>query len=119
MEERLSSLGNVEKNSKADQIRQRFADVQEQRLQYLAKLQLISKKHVEVFVSYAHEDEDLRDELAKHLRILVRQGVITDWHDRKITAGSEWKGFVSEWQRLGERGWQAVWVLPKEASIQP
>lgn len=94
LEERLARLDSGEKNSKADEVRQRLTDVQEQRLKYLAKLQLISKEQVEVFVSYAHEDEDLRDELAKHLRILVRQGVITDWHDRKITAGSEWKGEI-------------------------
>jgi hypothetical protein len=94
LEERLASLGNVEKSGKTDEIRQRLTDVQEQRLQYLAKLQLISKQEVEVFLSYAHKDEDLRDELAKHLRILVRQGVITDWHDRKITAGSQWKGEI-------------------------
>ncbi len=49
-----------------------------------------SRSPVEVFISYAHEDEDLRDELAKHLSTLKRQGFITDWHDRKITAGSEW-----------------------------
>ena len=97
LEERLARLGNVEKNNKANEIRQKLADVQEQRLHYLAELQLISKKQVEVFVSYAHEDETLRDELTKHLRILVRQGVITDWHDRKITVGSEWKGEIDNY----------------------
>ncbi len=45
---------------------------------------------VEVFFSYAHRDEDLRDELAKHLSILERQGVISAWHDRNIDAGREW-----------------------------
>ena len=48
----------------------------------------------EVFLSYAHEDESLRAELIKHLGILKRQGVIADWHDRKITAGTEWKGRI-------------------------
>lgn len=88
LEERLASLG-TEKNSEATEIRQMLADVQEQRLQYLAELQ-ISKEPVEVFVSYAHEDEDLRDELAKLLVLLVRLGHITAWHDRNITAGSDW-----------------------------
>jgi tetratricopeptide (TPR) repeat protein len=45
---------------------------------------------VEVFYSYAHEDEALRDELKKHLANLKRQGVITDWYDRDISAGAEW-----------------------------
>ncbi|MEI7870090.1 MAG: TIR domain-containing protein [Candidatus Methylumidiphilus sp.] len=49
------------------------------------------EKPLEVFFSYAHEDEALRDELAKHLSLLKRQGVISEWHDREITAGSQWK----------------------------
>ncbi|MGD8997266.1 MAG: toll/interleukin-1 receptor domain-containing protein [Anaerolineae bacterium] len=49
-----------------------------------------------MFFSYAHEDEDLRDELEKHLSILKRQGVITGWHDRKIAAGREWEGEIDE-----------------------
>jgi TIR domain len=49
---------------------------------------------LEVFCSYAHEDEALRDTLVKHLSPLQRQGVITAWHDRKITAGTEWAGAI-------------------------
>lgn len=35
-------------------------------------------------------------ELIKHLSILKRQGVIRDWHDRQITAGTEWEGQIDE-----------------------
>jgi hypothetical protein len=56
-----------------------------------AKAQLIS-----VFFSYSHKDEDLRDELAKHLSILQRQGVIQTWHDRRISAGTEWAGQIDD-----------------------
>jgi hypothetical protein len=49
---------------------------------------------IEVFFSYAHEDEALVGELIKQLALLKRQGVIQDWHDRRITAGSEWKGAI-------------------------
>ena len=42
-----------------------------------------------LFFSYSHKDEDLRDELEVHLSALKRQGVISTWHDRRITAGSE------------------------------
>lgn len=49
---------------------------------------------LEIFYSYAHEDEKLREELEKHLSVLKRQGVITGWHDRKISAGQEWKGQI-------------------------
>ena len=45
---------------------------------------------IEVFYSYAHEDEKLRDDLKKHLANLKRQGIITDWYDRDISAGEEW-----------------------------
>ena len=41
-----------------------------------------------LFFSYSHADESLRDELGKHLSALRRQGVISSWHDRLITAGS-------------------------------
>jgi hypothetical protein len=51
-------------------------------------------KSIEIFFSYAHEDEPLRDELAKHLKLLERQGIIQSWHDRKITAGEEWKSEI-------------------------
>jgi hypothetical protein len=43
-----------------------------------------------VFYAYAHRDEALRMELEKHLSLLRRQGVIAGWHDRRITAGTEW-----------------------------
>ncbi|WP_375468703.1 toll/interleukin-1 receptor domain-containing protein [uncultured Nostoc sp.] len=49
---------------------------------------------IELFYSYAHEDEKLRDKLEKHLALLRRQGVITGWHDRKIGAGKEWQNEI-------------------------
>ena len=51
---------------------------------------------VRLFYSYSHEDESLRDELAKHLSSLKRQGIIAEWHDRRIGAGDEWKGAIDE-----------------------
>ncbi|WP_228035482.1 toll/interleukin-1 receptor domain-containing protein [Oculatella sp. LEGE 06141] len=45
---------------------------------------------IEVFFSYSHKDEELRDELATHLSMLKRQGIISAWHDREISAGQEW-----------------------------
>jgi hypothetical protein len=46
---------------------------------------------LKVFYSYAHEDEDMRDKLHTHLKILERQGLIEGWYDRDITGGSEWE----------------------------
>ena len=40
--------------------------------------------------SYAHEDESLRDELAGHLKIMERRGVIRPWHDRCLAPGQTW-----------------------------
>jgi TIR domain len=45
---------------------------------------------VALFYSYAHKDEELRDQLDKHLHLLERQGLITSWHDREIRAGDNW-----------------------------
>jgi hypothetical protein len=42
-----------------------------------------------LFFSYSHKDEGMRNELETHLALLKRQGVITTWHDRRITAGSD------------------------------
>jgi TIR domain len=49
-----------------------------------------NQRAVEVFYSYAHEDEELRDGLEKQLSNMKRQGLITNWHDRVITGGSCW-----------------------------
>jgi hypothetical protein len=43
-----------------------------------------------VFYSYSHTDERLRDSLANSLALLKRQGVLTEWHDRRIAAGDDW-----------------------------
>ena len=51
---------------------------------------------IEVFFSYAHEDEELRDELAKHLKLLERQKMIAAWYDREIGAGTEWKHSIEQ-----------------------
>ena len=46
---------------------------------------------VSIFFCYAHEDEDLLNKLKRHLWPLQRQGLIAVWHDRDISAGTEWE----------------------------
>jgi hypothetical protein len=46
---------------------------------------------LELIVSYSHKDEALKNELLIHLSPLRREGVIRNWHDRDIDAGTEWK----------------------------
>ncbi|MAG37480.1 MAG: hypothetical protein CL878_14690 [Dehalococcoidia bacterium] len=49
-----------------------------------------------LFYSYSHKDEELRDELETHLKLLERRGVIEPWHDRRIGAGEEWRDQIDE-----------------------
>jgi hypothetical protein len=49
---------------------------------------------LEVFFSYAHEDEELKVKLADQLAVLQRLGAITSWDDRMIDAGSEWRAEI-------------------------
>ena len=51
---------------------------------------------IKIFYSYSHKDEALRKELDIHLALLKRQGFIDSWHDRMITAGSEWARTIDE-----------------------
>ena len=51
---------------------------------------------LKLFYSYSHKDEELRDELENHLAMLKRDRVISDWHDRRISAGQEWDGKIDE-----------------------
>lgn len=50
----------------------------------------MSSEGAHVFLSYAHGDEELLEELKKHLASLRRKGRIHTWHDREILAGGEW-----------------------------
>lgn len=44
---------------------------------------------IKIFVSYAHEDEEYKNKLIKHLIGLKRKNIIKEWHDRKILAGKD------------------------------
>lgn len=52
-------------------------------------------REVEVFFSYSHQDETLRNDLEKHLSALKRSKSVRAWNDRKITPGLEWKHEIS------------------------
>ncbi|MFL5658182.1 MAG: TIR domain-containing protein [Ktedonobacteraceae bacterium] len=53
-------------------------------------------KTIEVFYSYAHEDEALLNKLKSHLSILRREGLITEWYDRQIVPGTEWEHVIDD-----------------------
>ncbi len=46
---------------------------------------------IEVFISFAQDDEALRKELEAHLTGLEQQGLIKIWHNRKVTPGADLK----------------------------
>lgn len=56
----------------------------------------VAPQPAEVFFSYSHVDEKLRDKLAIHLVMLEREGTIRGWHDRGIIPGQEWDGEIDE-----------------------
>ena len=51
---------------------------------------------VSVFTSYAHKDEDLREELDVHLAMIKRQPAVEVWNDREIIAGEEWDDSIKK-----------------------
>ena len=52
---------------------------------------------IELFFSYSHKDQGMRDEMDKYLSVLKRSNRIATWHDRKISAGSEWGKEIDEY----------------------
>ena len=50
----------------------------------------MAKPKIEIFFSYAHADEALRNQLERHLGSLKRQKRILTWYDRNIPPGTEW-----------------------------
>ena len=51
---------------------------------------------VEIFFSYAHEDEELMDDVRRQLVVYDRQHLIVKWYDRLIPAGEAWAGEIDE-----------------------
>ena len=43
-----------------------------------------------LFISYSHQDEEWKDRLVTHLKVLQMQGLLDLWDDRRIGAGIDW-----------------------------
>jgi hypothetical protein len=54
-----------------------------------------SNSAINIFYSYSHKDEKLRERLEEHLALLRKQGLIGDWHDRKIMPSQEWENEIN------------------------
>src|SRR5687768_9098774 len=68
------------------------------------------KRRIEVFFSYAHEDEALMNDVRRQLVVFDRQGLIKKWHDRLIPPGAEWRGIID--QRLAHSDVILLFVSP-------
>jgi len=44
---------------------------------------------LKLFISYSHQDEDIKEGFVKHLSPLKDKGLIEDWYDRKILPGED------------------------------
>jgi hypothetical protein len=55
-----------------------------------------ANRKAKIFISYSHKDDRYREQLATHLASLRRQGVIEDWHDRKIMPGEDWRSVIDQ-----------------------
>ncbi|MBK8565782.1 MAG: toll/interleukin-1 receptor domain-containing protein [Saprospiraceae bacterium] len=47
-----------------------------------------------LFLSYSHQDEELKNKLATHLAPLRRSGKVAVWQDRQILPGTEWDAAI-------------------------
>jgi hypothetical protein len=47
-------------------------------------------------MSYSHKDDRLRGQLAEHLASMRREGLVDDWHDRKLVPGEEWDAHLMD-----------------------
>ena len=52
--------------------------------------------NLDVFIAYSHADEQMKQELLKHLRPLQRTGLVQTWHDGRILAGADWNREIDE-----------------------
>jgi len=57
---------------------------------------VIMNDPIEIFFSFAHEDEELMDGVRRQLVVDERNGRIIKWHYRKIPAGTDWEKQIDE-----------------------
>lgn len=50
----------------------------------------VKSRNRKIFISYAHKDEDYKDEFVTMFAGLQRRDVLSTWQDRMIEAGEEW-----------------------------
>ena len=53
-------------------------------------------KPANLFISYSHEDKELKEKLTKHLMPLKKLGLVSHWHDQMIKPGDVWANEISK-----------------------
>lgn len=96
LEGRLARYGNELGLKEVEKIESNLKGIQKKRIAHLAAIDPKPLTAASVFISYSHADEKLRKALGEHLGSLEHQGIIASWHDRMISAGTEWKGSIDE-----------------------
>jgi hypothetical protein len=95
IEAKLSELANGDSQAGINGLELRLEEIHNERLSLLKSLRAKSSaKGIDVFISYSHKDRLYLEEFKSHLKSLERIGLVKSWHDRIITAGSEWKGII-------------------------
>ena len=57
---------------------------------------VVGSTPIEVFCSYAREDEAWMRQLEIHLSLLQRQGLLSLWHDRLLVPGEDWAKTIDD-----------------------
>jgi hypothetical protein len=51
---------------------------------------------INLFYSYAHEDEAFCEEIMRSLELLRSEGVVSEWYDRRISPGENWRNAIND-----------------------
>ena len=51
---------------------------------------------LKLFISYSHADQELKEQLVRHLRPLEREALVEVWADHQILAGDDWDKEVAK-----------------------
>jgi len=54
------------------------------------------REKIKIFISYAREDENFKDDLDKHFSPMIHNGKVSTWYDRKILPGKNWDDEINK-----------------------
>jgi hypothetical protein len=90
LEQDIAVLRATKESASTEGLNQLLAENQEKRLDVAARELVDRENPLSVFVSYAHEDEQFRDKLSRHMSTVQDLGLVRTWHDRLISPGTDW-----------------------------